>query len=54
MKLNTLIEGHEGGGGDLQNERTITLSPVFTELFPFLIFAIKSLPEHVSESIEGN
>ena len=28
---------------ELQNARTITLSPVFTELLPFLIFAVKSL-----------
>ena len=39
MKLDTLIEGHEG------NRRiiTITLSPVFAELLPFLIFAVKRL-----------
>ena len=40
MKLDTLIEGHEGKS---QNARPITLSPVFTELLPFLIFAIFSV-----------
>ena len=42
MKLDTLIENH---WGDLQNASTITLSPVFTDLLPFLIFARKSLSE---------
>ena len=48
MKLDTLIEGHEGN----QNARTITLSPVFMELLLFLGFAV--CPERNSESMEGN
>ena len=38
MKLDTLIEGHEG---KCRMQKTITLLAVFTELFPFLIFAVK-------------
>ena len=38
MKLDTVIKGYEG-----KNARTITLSSVFMELFPFLIFAILNL-----------
>ena len=36
----------------VQSARTVTLSQVITELFPFLIFAIVSLPERISKSIE--
>ena len=48
MKLDTQIEGHEG------NARTITLSPVFTKLLPFLNFCSEKLVRSISESIEGN
>ena len=44
MKLDTLIEG-------VQNARIITLSSLFMELLPFLIFVIFSCPEHIFESI---
>ena len=43
-----------GPSEEVQNARIISLSTVFTELLPFLIFAIKSLSGATSESIQGN
>ena len=38
----------------MRNARTITLSSVFMELFPLLIFAVLNLPGAISESIKEN
>ena len=49
MKLDTLIEGHKGELqnartiDDVQSARTVTVSQVITELFPFLILVIVTL-----------
>ena len=45
MKLDTLIEGHEE---ELQNARTVTMSPVFTDLLPLFNFCNKMLVRSIS------
>ena len=47
MKLDTL-KAERGSQDELYNARTITLSPVLTELVTFLIFGNKKLVQSIS------